>query len=282
MAQQQEQPQAAQRLTLVGVAERLLAGAAVAGAAIYVLINALYIEFYDDFGVRPEDVGLDRVAVLGRAAWIALVAIAVVGLIGCIYAIVTATSRLRAHRMKPESDREHVPERLPEKEKQEAEEHTVQERSETPETEMRRQEGELRTLLIKSWLLGIALLIATILILSVFVLFEHQVEAEVERVREGENVNGISLLVPFIDVRSTRAKVTWLGDKEKQPVELKSLHLMYLGRGREVAVFLACGHTTVVVPADDVAIDLFGRESDTTEERESERLEFDNLCGDKD
>ena len=52
------------RLTVLGIAERLLAGAAVVGATIYVLINGLYIEFYDDFGVRPEDVGLDRLAIL--------------------------------------------------------------------------------------------------------------------------------------------------------------------------------------------------------------------------
>jgi hypothetical protein len=79
MGQHREQPRAVPRLTVLGIAERLLAGAAVVGATIYVLINGLYIEFYDDFGVRPEDVGLDRLAILGRSAWVALVAIALVG-----------------------------------------------------------------------------------------------------------------------------------------------------------------------------------------------------------
>jgi hypothetical protein len=65
----------ASRPTLVGVVERLLAGAAVGGAVIYALINALYIEYYDDFGVRPEDIGWDRLAILGRSAWIALILI---------------------------------------------------------------------------------------------------------------------------------------------------------------------------------------------------------------
>jgi hypothetical protein len=69
----------------LGMVERLLAGAAVAGAAIYVLINALYVEFYDDFGVRPEDVGWDRLAVLGRVAGVALFVIAMAGLIAYIY-----------------------------------------------------------------------------------------------------------------------------------------------------------------------------------------------------
>jgi hypothetical protein len=40
---------------------------------------------------------------------------------------------------------------------------------------------------------------------------------------------------------------------------LRSPHLLYLGRGDEVAVFVACGHTTVVIPADAVAIDLLDR-----------------------
>ena len=59
-------------MTLVQLAERILAATAVIGSSVYVLSQALYIEFYDDFGVRPEQVGLDRTAVLSRAAWFAL------------------------------------------------------------------------------------------------------------------------------------------------------------------------------------------------------------------
>jgi hypothetical protein len=92
------------RGAVLGVAERLLAAAAVAGATIYVLINGLYTEFYDDFGVRPEDVGLDRLAILGRSAWIALVGIALVGLVGYISAMGSAEIRLRADRPRPEAD----------------------------------------------------------------------------------------------------------------------------------------------------------------------------------
>ena len=49
--------------------------AATAVAVLYVLLQALYIEFYDDFGLRPEEVGLDRLAVLARAAWAGLTVI---------------------------------------------------------------------------------------------------------------------------------------------------------------------------------------------------------------
>jgi hypothetical protein len=234
---QAAQPQAAQPLTLLGVVERLLAGVAVAGGAIYVLINMLYVEFYDDFSVRPEDVGWDRLTVLGRAAWVALVGIAVVGTIGWTYATITTRGRKR---------------------EEEKEEH-------------RRQRTRR--------LLGAALLASTMLILVGFLILQRQVEDEAARVKRGENANGVSFIVPFIDVRATRAKVTWLGDKEKRPVELGSPYLMYLGRGRDVAVFLACGRTTVLVPANDVAIDLLGGGMEGDKSQDRERQEFNALCG---
>jgi hypothetical protein len=81
--------------TLIGVAERLLAAAAVSGAAVYVLINGIYIEFYDDFGVRPEEVGLDRLAVLARAAWVALVVLAAGGPLICIHQVTRAARAVR-------------------------------------------------------------------------------------------------------------------------------------------------------------------------------------------
>jgi cytochrome bd-type quinol oxidase subunit 2 len=52
-----------------------LSAVAVIGSAMYVMLQAFYVEFYDDFGVRPEQVGLDRAAVLSRAASIALAAL---------------------------------------------------------------------------------------------------------------------------------------------------------------------------------------------------------------
>jgi hypothetical protein len=268
MVEQQGQPQAAQPLTLLGVVERLLAGVAVTGAAIYVLINALYVEFYDDFSVRPEDVGWDRLAVLGRAAWVALVGIAVVGTIGWAYSTVTTRRRRRDLEV----------ERRLEKDKQKA--------AELGETDLllayyariRMEEEEVRRLRVRR-LLGAASLASTVLILVGFYLLERQVEDEAARAKRGENANGVSFIVPFIDARATRANVTWLGDKEKRPVELGSPYLMYLGRGRDVAVFLACGRTTVLVPADDVAIDLLGggREGDRVQDRE--RQQFNDLCG---
>jgi len=47
----------------------------------YVLLNSAYVEFYESLGVRPEDVGFDRLAILGRALGLALVAVFAVGLL---------------------------------------------------------------------------------------------------------------------------------------------------------------------------------------------------------
>jgi hypothetical protein len=78
---------------LFGIFERVLAAAAVLGAAIYVLLNALYVEFLDDFGLRPEEVGLDRLAVLGRAAWIALMSLGAVAFAASIVIMIGARGR---------------------------------------------------------------------------------------------------------------------------------------------------------------------------------------------
>jgi hypothetical protein len=149
------------RGAVLGVAERLLAAAAVAGATIYVLINGLYIEFYDDFGVPPEDVGLDRLAILGRSAWIALVGIALVGLVGYISAMASAEIRLRADRPRPEADST---------------------RGGRPLSEQQL----LPRLVATPISLAIASLLVAGLVISTLGRFERAIENEVDRVRQGE------------------------------------------------------------------------------------------------
>jgi hypothetical protein len=61
-------------------------GAAVAAIA-YVVLNSVYVEFYESLGVRPEDVGLDRLAILGRALGLALVALFIGGLLFLVLAL---------------------------------------------------------------------------------------------------------------------------------------------------------------------------------------------------
>jgi hypothetical protein len=59
----------------------------VVGALIWVMLSVFYVEFYDDFGVRPEDVGWDRLTVLSRAAWLALIVMAGVGVLLLLFVI---------------------------------------------------------------------------------------------------------------------------------------------------------------------------------------------------
>src|ERR1700750_2411233 len=47
----------------------------------YVLLNSAYVEFYESLGVRPEDVGFDCLAILGRALGLTFVALFVVGIL---------------------------------------------------------------------------------------------------------------------------------------------------------------------------------------------------------
>jgi hypothetical protein len=254
----QQTPQRSQ-LTLLGVVERLLTGAAVLGGAIYVLIYALYIEFYDDFGVRPEEVGWDRLAVLGRAAWVALVGIAVAAPIGWIYTAITTRHRLEY------IEAERIREQVRETEQSALERYLSQ----------RELESELRKLRIGRLLAAVGLIL-TVLLLVGYIALRNRVEHEADRVRFGETVNGIGIVVPFIDVRAHRAQVTWIGDREDPPVALAAPHLMYLGRGRDVAALVSCGRKTILIPADQVAVKLLYEDEDVS--RQDQRQQLTKVC----
>src|SRR3954451_6909277 len=47
--------------------ETLTATVAVSGALLYFVLSLLYQRFYAPLGIQPEDVGLDRTAVVARA-----------------------------------------------------------------------------------------------------------------------------------------------------------------------------------------------------------------------
>jgi hypothetical protein len=207
---------------LSGVLELLLAGTAAIGVVVYAMLNFLYVRFYGSFGVRPEQVGFDRIAVIGRTGAFAISALVIVASV--VFVVWWGTWFLRL-----------VP----------------------PASKQR-------------WLSFLAVFF-TICVL-VFIIFrfdsaESVTSEKADLVKSGQNVGPYGAL----DVRVSRVEVTWLGD-ETMPTELQSPYLMYLGQGADVAVFLSCGRTTVVVPADQVAVDILDPD-------EAGRTEFSKACG---
>ncbi|MDD7942832.1 hypothetical protein PHK61_30910 [Actinomycetospora lutea] len=83
---------AGKRSRSLKVVELSLTAFATLGVGVYVLLNGLYVEFYDDFGLRPEDVGWTQTAIIGRAAWIALVVVFAVGSLGALGVLAEALS----------------------------------------------------------------------------------------------------------------------------------------------------------------------------------------------
>lgn len=227
----------------LGRAERLLGAAAVLGAAIYALLNVLYVEFYDDFGVRPEEVGWDRLTMLSRTAWVVLAVI-----------IGTAVFFLGRTLL-----------------------HLVLSRRARSDEAGRREGGSKILSALAGHPVFTWFALALLGVLAGYWYLTFVMEIEADRVGRGETVNGVGLFVPFVDVRAYRAEVSWLGDSDKMPEQLTSPHLTYLGRGRDVAVFVACGRTTVVTPADQVVI-YIKNQGHSEVDREVQRREFDRLC----
>lgn len=226
-----------------GKAERLLGATAVLGAAIYALLNVLYVEFYDDFGVRPEEVGWDRLTMLSRTAWVVLAVI--------IGTAVFFLSKAVLHLL-------------------------LSRRGKGGQGETR-DGGSGATAALGGHPIFTWFAVALLGILAGYWYLTFMMEGEAERVSRGETVNGVGLFIPFIDVRAYRAEVAWLGEAGKTPARLKSPHLTYLGRGRDVAVLVACGSTTVVVPADQVVVNIMNQ-GHSSDDRKVQRQQFRELC----
>ncbi|MCY1143403.1 hypothetical protein OWR29_35855 [Actinoplanes sp. Pm04-4] len=214
----------------MGRAERLLGATAILGAAIYALLNVLYVEFYDDFGVRPEEVGWDRLTMLSRTAWVALSVLIATAVFLLGKAVLGRFLEGRVGKW-------------------------------------RVFEGQP----IFAWFAP-----ALLAVLGGYWYLTFIMEAEADRVARGETVNGMGLFVPFIDVRAHRAEVTWLGETAIPP-GLQSPHLSYLGRSRDATVLVACGTTTIVVPSDQVIINI-KNQGHSFVDRRTQRAEFARLC----
>ena len=238
--------------TPLGLVERLLAAAAVAGAAIFVLLNALYIEFLDDFGLRPEDVGIDRLAVLGRAAWIALFGL---GLVAIAAAITTYTSARRL-RIKSRS----VDSAIGGGGETHHEGANDDENAQGPHPEIHKA---IKPYTFRTYYAFGAVAVAVVGLLVGFLVLRVQVERSADAAKDGERVGGLGWLVEFVDIRALPARITWVSDQPK-PSFMTDRDYLYLGRGERVVAVLTCEGRTIMFRADDVIVQVLEYNSNTS------------------
>ncbi len=214
----------------------------------YVLVNSAYIEYFDDFGVTPEQVGFDRGAVLARSAWLALLGVALLGPLFIVITRLRLRSVVRAFQEETGSDG-----------------------GEPAERREHHRQREVRSAVRAGSLRMIVAAGVTILVLGGFFLLQNAAEAEADRVARGEASNGIGWIVPILDVRAARAEVVWLSADKERPPALSAKHLMYLGGNGDFTVLLACGDTTLVLRTEDVVVTFPGQGSAPQRDESAER-----------
>jgi hypothetical protein len=217
----------------IAAAERFLTAATVLGATVYVLLNGLYVEFYDEFGVRPEEVGIDRLTVLSRAAWIAIVGIAS----GSVILYLSATRGARAGMSASAAYSDEV------------------------------RSGPQKLALSTRWVAvaaGLVLAAGAAVIVAFFVLEDHMNDLAA-KARMGKRVGGVGWNSELIDVRAAPATISWLGEKAAPaPLQEVGRVHMYLGRGENVVALLTCEGDTVLVEPSNVQVTVLGtREGET-------------------
>lgn len=189
----------------------------------YLLLNSAYVEFYESIGVRPEDVGLDRLAILGRALGLVLFALFIYGLSFGFLALIL----FLLGKFEPADARSQIP----------------------PLSLDRSRRNRI--------MLGVAGLLACLFALLAVLAAVNKASDRAELTEKGIHVSPVRLHSPllinllFIDVNADYARINWLDKDVPPPALLRDPWLLYLGSNGRVAVFMACG-TTVIVPADKV------------------------------
>jgi hypothetical protein len=205
----------------------LTAVGAVIASVTYVLLNSAYLEFYESLGVRPEDVGLDRLAILGRAIGLVLIGL-LIWFLALGFTIVLWLSQDTRRRL-----RRGLPIRF-------------------REVWLYRPERKQRTGRWKVAAPAAALCIALVLVLVAVMAATVIVGRRAESAEVGTPIGPLRVgPVLLIDINADAARVYWLDKDLPRPALFDDPWLLYLGRSDRVAVFLACG-TTVIVPADKV------------------------------
>ena len=207
----------------------LTALGAVLASVTYVLLNSAYLEFYRSLGIRPEDIGLDRLAILGRAFGLLLIALLIWAL-SLGFFVMTWLSQDTRRRLRR---RLHL--RLREERPWERAQQSIRWRVAAPAIAM----------CVAFGLVSVAVTAATV-----------AVKRRAERVEAGTPVGPLRVgPLLLIDVNAAAARAYWLEKDLPRPQLLDDPWLLYLGSSDRVAVFIACG-TTVIVPADKVIPEL--------------------------
>lgn len=216
-----------ERSGLLGTVEMLLGAAAVIGAAIYVLLNGVYVVYYEQFGLKPEDVGLDRLAILGRVTGLAILVIYVGGAIVASILMITGMRRYRAERKSG---------------------------AEVDQKFLAAQAARWR--FMGAMVTASVTVVVSIGVLVGFRAMADKVEGSAQQAREGKTVGAISLLsAPVIDIQATPARVTWVGDGG-QPDDLgpSDSRMLYLGRSEHMVALLTCDGVTLMPRPSDVVV----------------------------
>jgi hypothetical protein len=205
----------------------LTAAGALLASVTYVLLNSAYTEFYESLGVRPEDVGLDRLAILGRAFGLVLIALLIWALSLGFYIGLwwSQDARRRLRRLLPVRLRE--------------ERFMPLERVHRPGRW--RVAAPAVALCVALGLVSLAVTAATV-----------AVGRRAEGAEAGTPIGPLRVgPVLLIDVNADAARAYWLDKDLPRPQLLDDPWLLYLGSSDRVAVFMACG-AAVIVPADKV------------------------------
>ncbi|GAO08424.1 hypothetical protein TPA0598_04_00600 [Streptomyces lydicamycinicus] len=216
----------------------------------FVLLNAGYLHFYEELGVRPEEVGLDRVGVLARTAGIAL------AVFFAVFAVVAVTSSIpfvRTHRFLSLCIFGVVYYSI----------------------------FIFAVVTRNFWVQGIVIPFLGLLFAFVFLMSHKRfskmlilasvlvgagalclalraersaVDRRLEYAASGIPVKPVTLFnFPILDIYAEHAQVALMDKSERSPVELRDPNLLFLGKGSSVAAFIGCGNT-VIMPADKVVV----------------------------
>ena len=187
---------------------------ALVAAISYLILNSAYVEFYESIGVRPEDVGLDRLAILGRALGPALIAL---GFYAVLFALLVLIPLLLDK---------------------------LGSTSAPPPQTLSPSDARIR------WSSGVAGLLTCFLVLFAVHVAVDKSSERAERAENGIHVSPVYFMHQlFIDVSADYARIYWLDKDVPAPPLFRDPWLLYLGSNGRVAVFMACG-TTVIVPAN--------------------------------